>query len=213
MFGRNIFPRTRWDNILNTWHTLPDYQPFEYLVAGKYISEIVRLIVIEATQTAGLFDGNLPPSLRTPYSLDTKDLAQIDDGGLGASCSLLHRRHPSPHFPSERDITFIKNVVRFVSVRSIAYFTVGMHALTTLIQWVETKPEENITIGCDGSVINEYPGYMERAQGTLNQMIQSDNLHRTIKVKLVRTFDSAVLGAAVAAAMAANVDDADGMAS
>lgn len=211
MFGKNIFPKTLWDDILNSTHILPDYQPFEYLVAGKYISEIVRLVVVEATQTARLFDGNLPLSLRTPYSIDTKDLAQIETGGLTESRGFLDQRHPSPHLSSERDIRFIKDVVRLVSTRSIAYFTVGMHALTSLIQWIETKPVESITIGCDGSVINKYPGYMERAQDTLNQMIQSDNLHGTTKVKLVRTVDSAVLGAAVAAAMAAN--GVDGMAS
>ena len=209
MFGKDIFPRTRWDEILNATHTLPDYQPFEYLVAGKYIGEVVRLILMEATQTAGLFDGLLSPSLEsTPYTIDTKDLAFIDidtSHELAASRALFHQRHQFPHLPSERDIIFIKNVVRRVSTRSILYFTVGIHALTVLLQRLETIEMDHITIGCDGSIINKYPGYMERVQATLDQMNESDHLHKKMRVILERTTDSAVLGAAVAGAMAANV--------
>ena len=209
MFGKNIFPTTVWDDILNAAHIFPDYQPFEYLISGKYIGEIVRLIIVEATKTAGLFNGLLSPSLgSTAYTVDTKDLAFIEidrSNGLAASRALFHERHPSPHPPGEKDIVFIKDVVRWVSVRSAAYFAVGIHALTALLQSLETIHMYRITIGCDGSIINRYPGYMERAQATLDQMIESDQPHGEISVNLERTIDSAVLGAAVAGAMAASM--------
>lgn len=209
MFGKNIFPTTRWDELLNATHILPDYQPFEYLVTGKYIGEIVRLVIVEATRTAGLFNGLILPSLaNATYTLDTKDLAVIGidaSNGLAASRALFHQRHPSPHPPSEGDVIFIKEVVRRVSTRSIAYFTVGIHALTALLQELETTNMDHITIGCNGSIINHYPGYMEGVQALLDQMIRSDNLHGKIRVRLEKMNDSSVLGAAVAAAMAANV--------
>ena len=208
MFGKYIFPTTRWDEILNATHILPNYQPFEYLVAGKYIGEIVRLIVVEATQKAGLFDGTRSPSLENdPYSIDTKDLAFVDTDTsheLAASRVLFHQQHQLPRLPSERDMIFIKDVVRRVSTRSIIYFTVGIHALVTLLQKLETVDLDHITIGCDGSIINKYPGFMERAQATLDQMIEFDHLHTKLRVSLERTADSAVLGAAVAGALAGN---------
>ena len=208
MFGKDIFPTTRWDELLNATHVLPDYQPFEYLIAGKYIGEIVRLILVEATQTAGLFDGTISPSLvDTNYSLDTKDLALIDvdeSHGFVVSRSLFHQQYPSAHHPCEKDFTFIKDVVRRVSTRSIAYFTVGIHALTAVLQSLDPLKMEHITIGCDGSIINKYPSYIERAQAMLDQMIESDTLQGKMGVSLERTTDSAVLGAAVAGAMAAN---------
>lgn len=208
MFGKNIFPTSRWDDILNAAHILPDYQPFEYLIAGKYIGEIVRLIIVEATQTAGLFDGLLSSSLeKTPYTIDTKDVAAIDNDtshGLAASRALFHEQYSSPHLPSERDMMFLKDVVRQVSTRSIAYFTVGIHALTALLQKLETIDMDHITIGCDGSIINKYPSYMERAQATLDQMNEFNDLQENMRISLERTKDSAVLGAAVAGALAAN---------
>lgn len=209
MFGKDIFPTTSWDESLNATHLLPDYQPFEYLIAGKYIGEIVRLIVVEATITAGLFDGVIVPSLAdTTYTVDTKDLASIDadtSPELAASRALFHQRYPSPRLPSESDMLFVKDIVRRVTARSIAYFGVGIHALTVLLQKLESVDMNHITIGCDGSIINKYPDYMERVQATLDQMMGFDHLHKGMRVSLERTTDSAVLGAAVAAAMAAGV--------
>ena len=206
MFGKNIFPTTRWDRALNATHTLPDYQPFEYLVAGKYIGEIVRLILLEATQTAGLFEGIMPPSLESAtYSLDTKNLAFLD---ADESPKLIQSRYrfdewyPCPHYPSEKDMRFIKQVVKRVSIRSAAYFTVGMHALTAVLQTLGPIETDQITIGCDGSIINNYPSYFERAQQILNQMIESGDPQGK-KISLEKTRDSPVVGAAVAAAMAA----------
>src|SRR5271154_5031082 len=60
MFGKNILPTTRWDDYLNTLHLIPDFQPFEYLVSGRYLGEIFRLILVEAVQTAGLFNSQIP---------------------------------------------------------------------------------------------------------------------------------------------------------
>ena len=209
MFGKNIFPKTRWDDILNAAHILPDYQPFEYLVAGKYIGEIVRLIIVEATQTAGLFNGLLPSSLgEGPYTLDTEDLAWVEidtSKGLFLSREKFHQQYPSHHPPTERDMVFIREIVKWVSARSVKYFSVGIHALTALLQRLDTNDMEHFSIGCDGSIINQYPGYMEWAQATLDEMIDSENFHGKMRVSLKKTADGAVLGAAVAVAMTDSV--------
>ena len=57
MYGKTSLPTTRWDDCLNENHMLPDYQPLEYLVAGGYLGEIVRLIICEATANTGLLGG------------------------------------------------------------------------------------------------------------------------------------------------------------
>lgn len=211
MYGKNILPTTRWDESLNSTHILPDYQPFEYLVAGGYMGEIVRLILVEATKTAGLFRGFLPPSLIPQYVLDTRYLAEIEldtSDSLTSTRALFHKTHPTSKIPSFNDAYFIRETIRFVSKRSIAYFTTGVHALSSLLQDMENKAGfqndlDHISIGCDGSVINKYPGYMDRAQDTLDRMIASEGTAGRKRVILERTQESAVLGAGVAGAMAA----------
>ena len=210
MYGKRIFPSTRWDEALNERHIMPDYQPFEYLIAGGYLGEIVRLVIVEATQEAGLFDGVLPPSLKYPYVLDTKTLARMEldtSDSLSTTRSILHEQYSAIPPPSFDDANFIRQTILSLSSRSIAYFASGMHALSSLLQEMESKAGlqddlDHISIGCDGSVINKYPRYMDRAQDTLDKMIASENIGRK-RVILERTQESAVKGAGVAGAMAA----------
>ena len=209
MFGKNIFPTSKWDEALNRAHIMPSYQPFEYLVAGGYMSEIVRHIMVEAAERNNLYGRSFPETLRVPYSLDTHTLAliQVDDSaGLTVTCNLLHEKHPSSVRPSFQDAAFIQKVVYCVSRRSIAYFATGVHDLTSLLQDLDLEAGlenrcDHVSIGCDGSVINKYPGYMEKAQDTLDQMRVTEAKGRK-RVLLEKTQDSAVLGAGVAGALA-----------
>ena len=80
-YGKHVLPTTTWDDQLNGAHAKPDMQPLEYLVGGRYLGEIVRLIVVDAVHETGLFGGHLPSSLSRPYSLDTALMADIERYG------------------------------------------------------------------------------------------------------------------------------------
>ena len=175
------------------------------------MSEIVRRIMVDAAENDGLYVHGFPKTLLVPYSLDTHTLARIQldkSAGLTATRNLLHEKHQSSVRPSFQDAAFIQKVVISVSRRSIAYFAAGVHALTSLLQDLETEAGlesglDHVSIGCDGSVINKYPGYMETAQETLDQLQATEAKGRK-RVLLEKTQDSAVLGAGVAGALAAS---------
>lgn len=78
MFGKDILPLTRWDELLNANHPRPEFQPLEHLLSGFYLGEICRHAIVEAVETTGLLGGQLPPSLEKPYSLDTEILSRIE---------------------------------------------------------------------------------------------------------------------------------------
>lgn len=82
--GAGLLPRTRWDEAIRRAHTAPDFQPFEMLVGGRYLGEIVRLVLLEGVANAGLFGGEVPAGLGEPYGLDTGTLAAIE----GCVCRL-----------------------------------------------------------------------------------------------------------------------------
>lgn len=226
MVGKSILPSTRWDEALNTSHQLPNYQPLEYLIAGGYMGEIVRLILVEATAAAGLFGGLLPPSLANRYSLDTRTLAAIErdsSPSLAISLALFAELYPSSSSrpATYTDMSFIRQVIRSVSRRSSAYFAASLHALCCLLHNTDEPSsssdpdttttsssghDQHVSIGCDGSVINKYPGYMARSQEILDNVIAMDDTPRgnnkMTRVILEKTQDRAVLGAGVAGAMA-----------
>lgn len=90
MFGHGILPLTKWDKLLKAAHPRPDFQPLEHLVSGYYLGEICRLALLDAIPATGIFGGVVPPSLQTPYSLDTETLSLIE------ACA-----PPVPHFIRE----------------------------------------------------------------------------------------------------------------
>ena len=210
MFGKHAFKKTRWDAHLNSVHIMPDYQPLEYLVAGGYMGELVRLIMVEAIQL-GLFGSVTPPSLSTPYSLDARLLATIETDtsrSLSTSRKAFQEQHPSSIPPTTFDIYFLQKIVRSVTRRSAAFVTVGIHALASLLEDMEEHHHvtpgglDHVSIGCDGSIINKYPEYMDRCQELMDRMIELEGKGRK-RVILEKTTDSAVCGAGVAVAMAA----------
>ncbi|KAL8692325.1 MAG: hypothetical protein Q9218_002618 [Villophora microphyllina] len=220
MFGKRAFSTTRWDEYLNAHHMMPDYQPMEYLLSGGYMGEIVRLIMVEAIGTAGLFDGNLSATLSTPYTLDTQTLAAIEvdtSPSLSLSCRIVQEKYLLALPPTPVEMLFIRQVVRAVSRRSQGYFSAAIYALSSLLHEADQQapripPDssgeagafndlDHISIGCDGSVINKYPGYMQKSQELLGQLSSMDPQKRK-RVVLESAGESAVLGAGVAVAMA-----------
>lgn len=182
------------------------------------MAEIVRLIIVDATRTAGLFDGNIPPLLAIPYAaeLSTKVLAEMETDTLCKVRTRLgsfwERNPPNTYKITRADAYFVQQTVRHVSSRSIAYVSTGVHALASLLRELEINAGfpiddlDHISIGCDGSVINRYPEYMEKAQKIIDQMIRMQ-AGKAKRILLEKTSDSAVIGAAIAAALAGGPED------
>ncbi|PYH93509.1 hexokinase [Aspergillus ellipticus CBS 707.79] len=235
MFGGGILPRTRWDELLNRTHLRPDYQPLEYMITGRYLGEIIRLIIMEAVETAQLFGGELPHSMRDAYSFDTSIVASLEADSsplLTSSAALLQKEHSFSVAPSVEDLRFLRRVCQMVSKRAAGYLATAIHSMWCLRNEVEfptavtsappsiketqevtvVESEENphsLSIACDGSVINKYPGFRDRCQKYLNDLanetyISTPTLDEAAQpsVRLDMAPESAILGAAVAVAVA-----------
>jgi hexokinase len=226
MFGGGVLPMTRWDDILNRTHLRPDYQPLEYMITGRYLGEIVRLIIAEAVETAGLFNGELPHSMREPYSFDTSIVAFLEEDSsisLAASAALLQKEHTFPSYPSVEDLRFLRRICQVTSRRAAAYLATGIHSMWSLRNEVEfpaktdslakdssevtvveseTETEStNVSIACDGTVINKYPGFRDTCQRYLDQLSAHSHPTSTSAIRLAPAPESAILGAAVAVAV------------
>ncbi|KAL4933631.1 putative hexokinase [Aspergillus undulatus] len=233
MFGGGVLPMTRWDDTLNRTHLRPDYQPLEYMATGRYLGEIVRLIIVEAVEAAGLFGGELPHSMRDAYSFDTSIVAFIEADNsplLKASATLLQKEHTFTSPPSPDDLEFLLRVCRTVSKRAAGYLATAIHSMWCLrnetefpdslpspslkepraVTVTESGSDSNcLSIACDGSVINKYPGFKDRCQLYLNQLTQETSASKGMQasddtpfIRLEPAPESAIFGAAVAVAVA-----------
>jgi hexokinase len=213
MFGKGVLLETRWDEYLNRTHELPDFQPLEYMTAGRYLGELFRLVVEEAVDAAGLFNGVFPKLLRAPYTLDTAILAMLEaDSSPQLSRSGAHLKKlwcmTSP--PSPSDLVFLRAVAESISNRATVYMAVALHALWTLQKETyanRTTPfgTPKTSIACTGSVIEKYPNFRTRCERYIGEMIAArDGGFGSFPPELVVlevTNDGAILGAAVAVAM------------
>ena len=203
MFGKYVFPTTRWDEHLNATHAMPDFQPFEHLVSGRYLGVIFRLVLAEGVKVARLFGGQLPAGMDIPYNLDTPIMASIEadeSSDLYAAQKALTQAFSFVHPPSLADLHAIQQIATCISRRAAAYLAVGIHALWSLREETTSSfpsfppsPAESssglgdsptdsdfdelgssisasagkftrpvtgdvVSIGCNGSVFEKYPG-------------------------------------------------------
>jgi len=203
MFGKNVLPTTRWDDDLNASHMLPDFQPLEYLITGRYLGEIARLILVEAITTAGLFHGEMPDQFDEPYMLDTRILAvfQSDHSStLAKAREAFLQTHALSERPRRRELEFVRDVARLVSRRAARYLAIALHALWTVrttAEGIEPGEASHVTIACDGTIVEKYPGFKACCQQYLDDLCELSGAAKGA-VTLEMAPESSVFGAAVA---------------
>ncbi|KAI9843163.1 MAG: hypothetical protein M1838_002751 [Thelocarpon superellum] len=230
MFGKDIFPTTRWDDDLNRGNDLPDYQPFEQLVGGRYLGEILRLVVVEAMHSTDVFAGNDTEGIRRPYSLSTATMAVIESdtsSSLDMARAALQHTYPDLRI-SIKDLRFLQQISNAISHRAAGYLAAGIHALSRFTIEAEsstspsppspssptTSPPSRVQVSCTGSVIEKYPRLLQRSQEYLD-MLHDDPMADSSprpslsppRLVLEVTAHSAIFGAAVAGGHVTNDTD------
>ncbi|KAI0129578.1 hexokinase-1 [Xylariales sp. AK1849] len=223
MYGQDILPVTRWDELLNASHPRPEFQPLEHLLSGFYLGEVVRLALVEAVETTGVLGGVLPSSLEKPYSLDTETLSRVEaDTTCKFETALPYfaATHPSTIKPTIADLSVIRSLASFVSRRSAALLAASVFSLWELrheteAEYIQSIPEATsrasfgaeakvektlprTKVAFNGSVIERYPQYLPNCQRYMNDLVSRSE--HPGAVDLVPALESSILGAAVALA-------------
>lgn len=174
-------------------------QLLEKLISGRYLGEVVRLIVNDVSSTSGNFSGwNGPNSaFRVPYGFTTEHLSDIvhdDTTGLAGTGMLLGRFGVGASGPDERKL--LKKICQLVAERSARMVAMSI-AATTL--YIDPHLESQHVVAADGSLFRGYPGYQEEVRAGVRQMLGDSGAER-VQVSYVR--DGSGIGAAIIAAVA-----------
>jgi hexokinase len=73
-----VLPRTQYDDIIDRDSPRPGQQAFEKMVAGYYLGEIFRLVLLDLHAQGAIFEGKSLAKLSESYSIDTSTLAEIE---------------------------------------------------------------------------------------------------------------------------------------
>ncbi|KAF4552216.1 Hexokinase-like protein 2 [Elsinoe fawcettii] len=187
MHGGDIWPLTPWDEKLNAAHERPGFQPFEHFVGGRYLGEIVRLILLDAIAQGDLFDGETPQGLEKAYGLDSGVLAAFAAEGQGAlekAGRVFAGKFGMERGMTKREAGFVRDVAEAVAERAAAYEAAAVHALWELRGRSEAQmkfEEGQNGIGKQGaSQVGERNGLMEERNSVGMEGLSYEQMKVTI---------------------------------
>lgn len=141
---------TKWDVQLDKACARPGFQPFEYMTGGRYIGELIRLILFDyLTTIAGLSKRSLPANLIQEYALTT---TYISDNVAKARSDLelaktLNVSLPPPESSDwrwdARTAGAFRKIARTVQRRSAGLIAAAVIGLLACAREIELKEDSS----------------------------------------------------------------------
>lgn len=148
---RELNITTKWDVELDRACARPGFQPFEYMTGGRYIGELIRLILFDyLTEIAGLSRRILPANLIQEYALTT---TYISDHVARARSDVdlakeLNSSLPPPESSDwrwdARTAGAFRRIARTVQRRSAGLIAAAVIGLLACCREIELKEDSNI---------------------------------------------------------------------
>ncbi|KAH9023337.1 hexokinase [Lactarius pseudohatsudake] len=139
-FEHEHLPRTKYDQVIDETSNKPGEQAFEKLISGRYLGEILRLVICELIDEGVLFLGQNTYKIESPYVLDTACLMII---GIFTHFFALETTL------AERQ--FFRALAKLVGRRAARLSACGIAAIVSKMNYLE----DGCAVGADGSLYND----------------------------------------------------------
>ncbi|KAF2265731.1 actin-like ATPase domain-containing protein [Lojkania enalia] len=217
--------KTAWDLELDRNSEAPGFQPFEYMTAGRYLGEIVRLVFVDLI-SKGSGDAQLPELLKAKNAIPTRFLSEIvaraDDQTV--TTELESRYAPASSattFWTPTRVKLIRDIAYAVQQRSSALIAAACVGLLDCVNDIRLDGEEHIkgngnsapdngemeelVIAYAGGTISQYPQWLTTCQRWVCTLVaEGSPENRSKRVVLKEALDGGIIGAGVLAGM---IDD------
>jgi len=158
-FEHEHLPRTKYDTMVDQNSNKPDEQAFEKLIAGRYLGEILRLIICELIDEGVLFLGQNTYKLEVPYSFDTAFLSLMESDPTD---ELLMIIGIFTHFfaveTTLAERQFFRALAKLIGRRAARLSACGIAAIVSKMGYLD----DGCLVGADGSLYNKYPSFPDR---------------------------------------------------
>ncbi|KAF4926284.1 hexokinase [Colletotrichum tropicale] len=196
-----VLPRTPYDIIIDKDSPRPGQQAFEKMIAGLYLGEIFRLVLVDLhdNKSIHIFENQDIAKLRKAYTLDSSFLSAIEDdpfenlqetSDLFASKLGLKATRP--------ELELIRRLAELIGTRAARLSACGVAAICM------KKGYESCHVGADGSVFNKYPHFKARGAQALREILDWPAKKSTKEedpVEILAAEDGSGVGAALIAAL------------
>ncbi|SJM88134.1 probable Glucokinase-1 [Zygosaccharomyces bailii] len=200
-------PSTKYDVAIDQkYSSNPGFHLFEKRVSGMFLGEILRNVLIDLHADGLIFCQyktyeQLPHRLRSPFELSSEVLSHIeidDSTGLRETELSLLQALRLPTTPEER--AEIQRIVRAISRRSAYLAAVPIAGILIKTDALHQHYHGEVEIGCDGSVVEYYPGFRSMLRHALSLSPLGPDGERKVHIRIAK--DGSGVGAALCALVA-----------
>jgi len=194
-----VLPRTPYDEMIDRDSPRPGQQAFEKMIAGLYLGEIFRLVMVDLHDKKHMFDGQDISALRKAYSLDSSFLSAIEEDpfeNLSETADLFQNRLGIN--PSKSELDLIRRTAELIGTRAARLSACGVSAIS------RKKGYTSCHVGADGSVFNKYPHFKERGAKALREILdwpEKTSPSEEDPIEILAAEDGSGVGAALIAAL------------
>jgi hexokinase len=196
-----VLPRTPYDVIIDKESPRPGQQTFEKMIAGLYLGELFRLVLVDLHKGAEctVFEGQDISKLDKPYSLDAGFLAAIEEDrfeNLTDTGDLFQNKLGIVCTKPELEI--IRRLAELIGTRAARLTACGVSAICKHKKW------DKVHVGADGSVFTKYPHFKIRQAQALKEILDwpaKFGKGRGDPIEVLPAEDGSGVGAALIAAL------------
>ena len=186
-------PRNRYDRQLDRESGNVTHQLAEKMISGKYLPQLVRLLVLDMIRKERFFDGLVPPVFEGRETFNGRHMDVFEAGSREAVRKLSLELFGKALTPAEHEI--MARTCRMVSRRSAR---IAASLIAGALTRVERRSKTRMTAAVDGSLFEKYPGYGRRLAKAIREL--DDPASKGVRLTLTK--DGSGIGAAVMAAVA-----------
>ncbi|RMZ87056.1 hypothetical protein DV736_g5715, partial [Chaetothyriales sp. CBS 134916] len=191
-----VLPLTKYDTIIDETSPRPGQQAFEKMIAGLYLGEIFRLVLVDLHENKGLvFAKQDISALKKPYTLDASFLSFIEEDpfeNLQETHDMFADRLKIE--ATKPELELCRRLAELIGTRAARLSACGVAAIC------KKKKYEACHVGADGSVFNKYPYFKQRGAHALREILDWPKGKRD-PVVLSSAEDGSGVGAALIAAL------------
>lgn len=205
----NGLPLTEFDRDMDAASINPGEQIFEKTIAGMYLGEIVRRVLLKMAEEDALFGESIPEKLATPFALGTPDLCamqQDTSNDLQDVGSILYKAAGVESNLSARKIvvevcdTIVKRGGRLAGAGIVGILQKMEEDSKGLIFGKKT------VVAMDGGLYENYPQYRRYLREAVTELL-GDDIAKNVVIE--HSKDGSGIGAALLAAANSKYRDYD----
>lgn len=191
-----VLPITKYDTIIDETSPRPGQQAFEKMIAGLYLGEIFRLVIVDLHENKNiLFEGQDISALKKPYTLDASFLSFIEEDpfeNLQETHDMF--REKLKITATKPELELCRRLAELIGTRAARLSACGVAAIC------KKKNYQSCHVGADGSVFNKYPHFKARGAVALREILDWPKGKKD-PVTLLSAEDGSGVGAALIAAL------------